>query len=97
LAPSRPRRAQAGRRQRKPGYDGLSKLLTTPRRSPSIFASDDDQFIGGARLLHAGLSVRWNGDAVKPAQVDGTTMLLDCRLPMYLRVQPDVAAARLSD
>jgi hypothetical protein len=90
-----------------PTYEGLTKLYMTGRLSLGIFSDEGGQFIsghgmkdeGGAKIrTAAGLSDLWNGQDLKRVRSqDGSTVIPDCRLSMYLQAQPDVAAAWLSD
>jgi hypothetical protein len=88
-----------------PTYEGLCKLFAAGWPSLGIFASEGGQFIGGhgmsdeAKLRTvAGLSVAWDGEAIKRVRgCDGVTVLPGRRLAIHLMAQPDVASIWLND
>lgn len=88
-----------------PTFEGLTKLMPDNQPSIGLFSGEGGSFIGGHGMSDesklrtaAGLSVLWDGDALKRVRSgDGTTVLAGRRLSLHLMAQPDVAGGMLSD
>jgi hypothetical protein len=90
-----------------PTIEGLHKSFVDGCPSQGIFSDEGGQFIaghamkadGGARVrAAAALSALWHGEPIKRVRGgEGTVILPNRRLSIFLQAQPDVAALWLSD
>lgn len=88
-----------------PTFEGLCKLYVNGMPMLGIFSDEGGQFVGGHGLSRdnrlrtiTGLSSLWDGSPIKRVRVtDGVSVLPGRRLAVHLMMQPDVAAALLSD
>lgn len=88
-----------------PTVEGLIKAWISAPASLGLFSAEGGQFIGGHGMNQenrlktaAAFSEIWDGRTIKRLRAsDGVTILRGRRLSMHMMVQPDAAAAFLSD
>ncbi|WP_187274704.1 MULTISPECIES: YfjI family protein [unclassified Methylobacterium] len=88
-----------------PTFEGLIKSWPSMPAAQGVFSAEGGQFTGGHGMAQenrlrtaAGFSVLWDGKPVTRVRaLDGVSVLKGRRLAMHLMVQPEAAAAFMSD